>query len=331
MDVGAARIAQLSEYFDALADLVPFKHYVDTDDYVDVRSMKQKERVQIKATFKQQHKVAKRAKLDPDAEVSTTKAQRDVGSDRDQNGAAPLAPWLTPANAGGHDDLKERLTSKIQTMREQRKAEERKQTAAKAQAWKQKQHEAGLLAGKKHKRKAPDGRGPPGPQNSQPKASEAVDDNGGDIMFNRLQVQDGRNGAKKRKLSKTALLKQAEAQGAAADNGELPAGEVAMQSWKKMMDLAKGEKILDDPMRLRKSIKKEVKDKQKKAAVWQERNEAMQKKQVQRQERRTANLQQRVDKKQAKKKAKREARFLGAGFEGRTPALRGAGAAAASS
>lgn len=101
MDVCTARIAQLSEYFDALADLVPFKHYVDTDDYVDVRSMKQKERVQIKATFKQQHKVAKRAKLDPDAEVSTTKAQKDVGSDRTQNGAAPLAPWLTPANAGG--------------------------------------------------------------------------------------------------------------------------------------------------------------------------------------------------------------------------------------
>lgn len=101
MDVCTARIAQLSEYFDALADLVPFKHYVDTDDYVDVRSMKKKDRVQAKATFKQQHKVAKRAKLDPDAEVSTTKAQRDAGGDRDQNGAAPLAPWLAPAITAG--------------------------------------------------------------------------------------------------------------------------------------------------------------------------------------------------------------------------------------
>lgn len=144
--------------------------------------------------------------------------------------------------------------------------------------------------------------------------------------------------------------------------------QVEEQSWKKMMELAKGEKILDDPTRLRKSIKKEAKDKQKKAREWKERNDATQKKKVQRQERcalgtfrvptcgvplrnpptcgqckgrsewgdgecfcrRTANLQQRVDKKQAKKKAKREAKFLGAGFEGRTPALRGASAAASS-
>lgn len=94
------RIARLSEYFDALANLVPFKHYVDTDDYVDVRSMKQKERVQVKAAFKQQHKFAKRAKLDPDAEISTTKVQQDMDSDRGQNGAAPLAPWLVASRAG---------------------------------------------------------------------------------------------------------------------------------------------------------------------------------------------------------------------------------------
>lgn len=210
-------------------------------------------------------------------------------------------------------------------------------------------------------------------------------------MFNRLQVQDGLHTSKKRKVSKTALLKQAEAQVATGD-GEAPSEkvrtgathmrrcrkcnclrrvvlQVSEQSWKKVMHLAKGEKILDDPNRLRRSIKKEAKDKQKKAKEWQERNDAVQKKKVQRQEkyaptlrfafqtsgglfvrscslevtmpvchnaslsrcqsvcRRTANLQQRVDKKQAKKKAKREARFLGAGFEGRTPALRGAGAA----
>lgn len=39
-------------------------------------------------------------------------------------------------------------------------------------------------------------------------------------MFNRIQVQEGRPGSKKRKLSKTALLKQAEAQ--AAENNDVP-------------------------------------------------------------------------------------------------------------
>lgn len=130
-------------------------------------------------------------------------------------------------------------------------------------------------------------------------------------MFNRLQVQDGLHTSKKRKVSKTALLKQAEAQVATGD-GEAPSEkvltgtahmrrcqkcnclrsvvlQVSEQSWKKVMHLAKGEKILDDPNRLRRSIKKEAKDKQKKAKEWQERNDAVQKKKVQRQEKYAPN------------------------------------------
>lgn len=60
--------------------------------------------------------------------------------------------------------------------------------------------------------------------------------------------------------------------------------QVSEQSWNKVMHLAKGDKVLDDPTRLRRSIKKETKDKQKKAREWQERNEAVQKKKVKRQE-----------------------------------------------
>lgn len=75
-------------------------------------------------------------------------------------------------------------------------------------------------------RKAPDGKPPSASQTSHPKASEPGDTGGGDIMFNRLQVQDGRNGAKKRKVTKAALLKQVEAQEVAAKTGEVPAGQV---------------------------------------------------------------------------------------------------------
>lgn len=72
----AARISYLSSYFDSLVDLVPVKNYLDPDEVIDLRSMKREERQQTKQAFKTQHKLAKRAKLDPDGESHTTAAQR---------------------------------------------------------------------------------------------------------------------------------------------------------------------------------------------------------------------------------------------------------------
>lgn len=72
----AARISYLSSYFDSLVDLVPVKNYLDPDEVLDLRSMKRHERQQTKQAFKAQHKLAKRAKLDPDGEAHTTAAQR---------------------------------------------------------------------------------------------------------------------------------------------------------------------------------------------------------------------------------------------------------------
>lgn len=69
-------------------------------------------------------------------------------------------------------------------------------------------------------RKAPDTKAPSVAQTNQAHTSEPKDAAGGDIMFNRIQVQEGRPGSKKRKLSKTALLKQAEAQ--AVENTDVP-------------------------------------------------------------------------------------------------------------
>jgi Surfeit locus protein 6 len=40
------------------------------------------------------------------------------------------------------------------------------------------------------------------------------------------------------------------------------------------MKLAKGDKVLDNPQLLRKSVKKESKERAKKAAAWQARNQA---------------------------------------------------------
>lgn len=46
-------------------------------------------------------------------------------------------------------------------------------------------------------------------------------------------------------------------------------------SWDKYMKLAQGEKVLDNPQLLRKALKKEGKDKAKRAAAWQTRTQAV--------------------------------------------------------
>lgn len=49
--------------------------------------------------------------------------------------------------------------------------------------------------------------------------------------------------------------------------------------WDKYMKLAQGEKVLDNPQLLRKAVKKEAKEKAKKAAAWKARNAATAEKQ----------------------------------------------------
>jgi hypothetical protein len=55
-------------------------------------------------------------------------------------------------------------------------------------------------------------------------------------------------------------------------------------AWPKAMKLAKGEKVLDDPKLLKRSLKRVQRDKKKSQEAWQERADAVQKKQAARQE-----------------------------------------------
>lgn len=60
--------------------------------------------------------------------------------------------------------------------------------------------------------------------------------------------------------------------------------QVPADAWPKMMKLAKGEKVLDDPKLLKRSLKRMQKDKQKSKEGWKVRTDAVRKKQADRQE-----------------------------------------------
>lgn len=91
MGTCTARITELSKYFDALADLIPMRHYIDPEEVLDVRHMKKDEKRSTKSAFKQQHKLSKLAKLDPDGAACTTSAQRQ----REEDGPGSLRPAIT--------------------------------------------------------------------------------------------------------------------------------------------------------------------------------------------------------------------------------------------
>jgi hypothetical protein len=72
----------------------PSKHYFHAEEAVNLKYLKRAERDTTKAAYKQAHKSNKRARLDPDAENSTTKLQQkkstaDV-SDDEQPGTSEL-------------------------------------------------------------------------------------------------------------------------------------------------------------------------------------------------------------------------------------------------
>jgi len=83
--------------------------------------------------------------------------------------------------------------------------------------------------------------------------------------------------------------------------------------WKKAALRAKGEKLKDDPKRIRATLKKKEKSKQKSAQHWKERKGSMEKDQRERQERRQRNIDEAIKKKKERKHGKKGR----AGFEGR--------------
>mmetsp|Transcript_15557 Transcript_15557/g.26906 ORF Transcript_15557/g.26906 Transcript_15557/m.26906 type:complete len:396 (-) Transcript_15557:734-1921(-) len=144
-----------------------------------------------------------------------------------------------------------------------------------------------------------------------------------DFQFTRMENDAGKPGRPKpnhKKMSKEELLKLAEAkQEAAVGAAATKEGRVSLinDAWTTALSRASGQRVLDDPKLLRKSLKKEAKRKEKSTKAWEERTAGQQEHQDRRQQKRTDNIQGRADKKLEAKKAAREKKLLRAGFEGR--------------
>eukprot|EP00899_Mesostigma_viride_P014686 jgi/Mesvir1/23218/Mv22676-RA.1 len=284
------------------------------------------------------------------------------GSNSDRGGAPGNAGEPAPKRAMSHEELKQRLHQRIEEMRARRHAEKaedsKKRKAEEAKSWR-KQAEG---AARKKPRGEPDkpttgGAGgqdqgtlagvagvngiiprPKGGLTSTQALKATVEatlrsEAGGGMVFPQMVATPGnvdelleerwqqrqqkkKGGDKAHALQKAIKLKEKIA--------TLPQGQQIAEkaSWDAALKKAAGEKVLNDPTLLKKSLKREAKLKEKRKAKWKERLSAQEEEMKQAQQKRNSNLKARADLKKENqvnkalglKKKKKPSR---PGFEGR--------------
>lgn len=340
------------DFFDRLVELIPAKHYLaDPDDRVDLRHMKKRDREEFREQFKKQHKEAKKASLDPSTAKGTLELQKLKSAAEEDAKLAAAAEAAAAAQADGRQQpdgeapaavggsepkgpfdreaLRAKLQARLEEMRKQRKADEQGKKVQSAKQWRDSTLEEGRKkAAEKRKHEAlkpaPQQKSAgqqPGGQHKQdggrPAKQRRTEDAAG-LTYSKVDFgRDGERKKGKHKPTKEELLQEAERHKAAIEAGAIDEGKLSQEAWGAAFKRAQGEKVLDDPKLLRKSLKKESKLKQKKAKVWTERTAKQKEDQAAKQDKRRTNLQRRVDAKKEAKKVKREKKLLRAGFEGR--------------
>ena len=147
---------------------------------------------------------------------------------------------------------------------------------------------------------------------------------GASLQYGRFEGVEARGGrrekkAKKDRVAALAVVEARQTEVEAAGGAASAEGQALMQrqSWGAALARASGEKVLDDPKLLKKSIKRAQQLKMQRGAAWSERLAKQGERADERQSKRRENLQQRTDQKVAKKIERRENKLLRPGFEGR--------------
>lgn len=250
-------------------------------------------------------------------------------------GAPPTANGWSVDSAGGNrlEELRERLQAKIAASRVARKAEESQEKAAKAKEWREEKKKAKAERKRKEKADAKASARANGADDAKKKRSRDADsddsesdDDASNLQFGRVEVEGKVGGpAKKKRASKEALLKKALAQRREIEDAggeDTAAGKKVAErySWDAALARAGGEKVLDDPKLLQKSVKNEQRMKKKSAEKWAARVDRTEEQMAAKQKKRKDSLKSRANAKVEKRIEKREKKRNRPGFEGRSQA-----------
>ena len=243
-------------------------------------------------------------------------------------GAPPTAAGWSVGESGGNrlEELRERLQAKIAASRMARKAEESKEKAAKAREWREEKKMTKAEKKRKERAEVAVGAALDGKKSGKRRAEEDADaaEDEDDLQFGRVEV-DGKVGGpprKKRADKQTLLRKALDQRKEIADAGgeETEAGKKVAErySWDAALARAGGEKVLDDPKLLQKSVKNEARMKKRSTQKWEARVARTEEQMAAKQKKRKDSLKNRANAKVERRIEKREKKRNRPGFEGRS-------------
>lgn len=335
-----SRVHEHRIFFDNLVELVPAKFYLPKEDQENSwhPGMSKSERAAAKLATKKNLKRARRDRLDPDKFTTTLKLLQQKESDKpveleaknEAQHAANSRLRGKESRASTYEELRERLKKRIEMLRAKRNADAAAAAAKNAKNWQnqkkldsQKRKRKSLISNiegnveiptVKRKKHDPENMEDSDRKN-EPLESVSTFEFGRVKMGLDNNIKSGRK--KRRKDSKEQLLAKAtKLQLEMQDNKK--GQEFALKhSWKVALNRASGEKVFDDPNLLKRSIKKEQHQQQKRSKKWSERKETERKAVEEKQQKRTEHIKEHKQQKKERKIAKREKKLLRPGFEGR--------------
>ncbi|KAK9846378.1 hypothetical protein WJX81_002643 [Elliptochloris bilobata] len=325
LDAFRSQVESHARFFDHLVELVPAKHYIEREEPpANLKYLRKDARANEKRRLREVGKQRKRARLDPDAAQPTALdlQRQQAAAPAAEHGSAPAVAARLPLGgaAPSVEELRQRLHKRIVAMRQGRHADDIGGAGAAAAAGGKASQVQAAREWRRQaasKRKRPEADAPPVLAAAQAPAAPVA----AGLRFSRVDL--GPDATKKRRRKKAGKAELLEAAQQKQEQRQALEGTVEgrvlaeEEGWKSAMARASGQRVLDDPKRLSRSLKKEAKLKAKKAQAWGERQAHQRKEQAAKQAKRTDNLASRAQAKLARRKDKREKKLMRAGFEGR--------------
>jgi len=329
-----ARVNVIEEdaaYFDRMMNLIPSNMYlppeVDENQWKS-KYMKNKHSKAPKQNVKESSKKGKRAKFDANQTKTTVDAQEEHAK---KNSVGKLddagRQTMRKTVISKHSSLRERLRARIAKLKQERLKSEngsRRKSNEKNRRRKSDARDTDESGSEEDDEE----RSTVSPEKELDRRKPAESSS---MLFQTFEIGDeGMRSAstgsrKKKKSNLRSLLAKAESQRKLAQ--ELRKSDPAKlkeQQWDVMVRRAEGDKVRDDPKRLKKAIKRKERSKRKSTAEWRERTEALREEMSERQETRNRNLQGKrtrgrpeFDATETKRKKDGESSPRRSGFEGR--------------
>ncbi|KAL1532961.1 ribosomal RNA-processing protein 14-like [Salvia divinorum] len=298
-----------SEFFDHLIELIPARFYVSTDDDSKpwYQGLSKAAKASLRLKTKENLKLARRNRFDPDAEPSSTAKLLQQGQDGEdgENPSKEIDAEDREKKSVTYEELREKLRRKIEALKGNR-GENRTDERKVRNEWNKRNRDR-------------EGENDDSGRAERDNVDGDNDDDDGEeiIEYGKVKLGDegeGRNSNKKRKLSKAQELEKAKKKKEVMKENPSVAEK---ETWKAAVSRAMGVKVHDDAKLIKGSMKREKKRKEKNAEKWKERVGTVEKMKEERQKKRRDNIVGRINDKKARKIAKREKKLMRPGFEGR--------------